>query len=323
MSASLSFRALEIFVAVAETRSMAAAATRLKSSVSNISQQISRLEASLDTQLIDRTARPIALTIAGTRFLAHAIGILDHVTSARSDMMEMQLSTLPSLTFAIVDGLDLLLAPDLMIEMQRCHPTCELAAWSGKTEQNQRSLLEREVDIIVSADAFEHHDALERHPLLREPLILVAPPNVLDKGGIDIEKLKSTPYVSFSQELPLGKLIATHLRRVRLEVPSFCSFHSSRSIFSTILKLGGWTITTPICLLDTPGFIEQLEMHAPPFPNTGRTVSIWARNGELAGLPERLAEVSRDILTRTTIEPAVADMPWLEGRFKVIHDLDE
>jgi DNA-binding transcriptional LysR family regulator len=323
MSPNLSFRALEIFVAVAETRSMAAAANRLKSSVSNVSQQISGLEASLDTQLIDRTARPIALTIAGTRFLAHAHGIMDHVTSARSDMMEMQLSTLPSLRLAIVDGLDLLLAPDLMTELHRRHPTCDLAAWSGKTEQNQRSLQEREVDIVVSADSYEHHDALERHPLLREPLILVSAPGVLKDGEINHESLQNAPYVRFSDELPLGKIITTHLRRVRMDFPNFCAFHSSRSIFATILKVGGWTITTPICLLDTPGFIEQLEMHIPPFPTTGRTVSIWARRGELAGLPERLAEISREILLHSTIEPGIERMPWLEGRLKVIHDLDE
>jgi DNA-binding transcriptional LysR family regulator len=323
MSASLSFRALEIFVAVAETRSMAGAAARLKSSVSNISQQISGLEASMDAGLIDRSARPIALTMAGSRFLVHAHKILDNVTSARSDMMELQLSTLPSLKFAIVDGLDLLLAPDLMLDMHRSYPTCQLSAWSGKTEQNQKSLIEREVDIIVSADAFEHHDALERHPLLREPLILVAAPGVLKEGAVDGETLGEIPYVRFSDELPLGKLITAHLRRVRLDFPNFCAFHSSRSIFSTILKVGGWTITTPICLLDTPGFINQLEIFQPPFPNTGRTVSIWARRGELAGLPERLAEMGREILSRTTIEPGIARAPWLEGGLKVIHDISE
>ncbi|MEL6517018.1 MAG: LysR family transcriptional regulator, partial [Pseudomonadota bacterium] len=53
---------VEVFAAAAEERSISAAARRLGASPSAISQQLSNLETALGTQLVDRSARPLALT---------------------------------------------------------------------------------------------------------------------------------------------------------------------------------------------------------------------------------------------------------------------
>lgn len=324
MSAELSFRSLEIFLAVAETRAMAAAARRLRISPSTISQQIAGLEANLGATLIDRSARPIALTAAGQRLLGHAQRILDGVSSARSDMMDLKLSSLPALRLAIIDGLDLLLTPELMRQLHSLYPDCQLSALSGKTEENLRALLEREVDLIVSADAADYPDSLERHPLLKEALIVVAAPGVYDPNAAGDPKARITalPFVRYTASMPLGRLIETHLRRVRLNLPHQRAFESTRSIFATVLEGGGWALTTPICLLDNPDFSSSLEAYRPPFPNTGRTLSLWARRDELSGLPAQLAELSRGILAETCVAPGLAKMPWLGNGLTTLDEHD-
>ena len=83
---------------------MALAAEKLKASPSTVSQHISNLEKNLNTQLVDRSARPITLTTAGRWFLPHAHKILDAVSAVRSEMMDLQLASLPSLNLPLWMG---------------------------------------------------------------------------------------------------------------------------------------------------------------------------------------------------------------------------
>ncbi|WP_279358772.1 LysR family transcriptional regulator [Methylobacterium indicum] len=78
----MELRHLRYFVAVAESLSFTAAAERLGVSQPPLSQQIRDLEAELGTPLLWRTSRSVALTPAGTAFLARARGILGAVEEA-------------------------------------------------------------------------------------------------------------------------------------------------------------------------------------------------------------------------------------------------
>ena len=69
-------RLLRTFVAVTDAASFTLAADRLHSTQSTVSQHLARLEASVGQELIDRTARPIALTPAGERLIGYARRLL-------------------------------------------------------------------------------------------------------------------------------------------------------------------------------------------------------------------------------------------------------
>ncbi len=75
-------RHLRYFVAVADSLSFTGAAERLGVSQPPLSQQIRDLEAELGTPLLWRTSRSVALTPAGTAFLARARHILAEVEEA-------------------------------------------------------------------------------------------------------------------------------------------------------------------------------------------------------------------------------------------------
>lgn len=76
MQPNLESDLLRAFVAVAEARSFTAAATRVARTQSAVSLQIRRLEDLLDCRLFERSRRHVALTRAGTDFLAYARRIL-------------------------------------------------------------------------------------------------------------------------------------------------------------------------------------------------------------------------------------------------------
>lgn len=69
-------RLLNTFVAIADAASFTIAADRLHSTQSTVSQQLARLEMAIGQRLIDRLARPVALTPTGERLIGYARRLL-------------------------------------------------------------------------------------------------------------------------------------------------------------------------------------------------------------------------------------------------------
>lgn len=74
--------AMTAFVAVADLRGFAPAARRLGLSRPAVTRLVAALEARLETRLLQRTTRSVALTDAGTRYLDRARRILSDVAEA-------------------------------------------------------------------------------------------------------------------------------------------------------------------------------------------------------------------------------------------------
>ncbi|MGE8153118.1 LysR family transcriptional regulator [Pseudomonas vancouverensis] len=73
---------LRYFSAVAQSGSFTAAAALLNTTTTNVSKAVTSLEARLQTRLINRTTRRLALTEAGTRYLQRCERILEEIREA-------------------------------------------------------------------------------------------------------------------------------------------------------------------------------------------------------------------------------------------------
>jgi DNA-binding transcriptional LysR family regulator len=78
------FRAMNVFVAVAEAGSLSAAARRLREPLTNVSRLLSQLEAHVACTLIDRTTRRMMLTDAGRDYLKTCRQVLEELEHAES-----------------------------------------------------------------------------------------------------------------------------------------------------------------------------------------------------------------------------------------------
>ena len=74
--------AMSLFVAVAEAGSLSAAGRKLGVPLPTVSRKISDLEAHLNTRLLTRSTRKLALTDTGAAYVAAAKRILDEVSEA-------------------------------------------------------------------------------------------------------------------------------------------------------------------------------------------------------------------------------------------------
>src|SRR5215472_15736674 len=77
---------LQLFVAVAETRSITAGAARVYLALASASERVKGLEAALGVTLLKRGRRGVELTPAGESLLDHARIVLHNVESLRGDL---------------------------------------------------------------------------------------------------------------------------------------------------------------------------------------------------------------------------------------------
>jgi DNA-binding transcriptional LysR family regulator len=76
------FESMSAFVAVVQAGGFSAASRRLGASVASLSRRVSELEDQLGTQLLDRSAKKVALTDRGRQYLEACRGILDELGDA-------------------------------------------------------------------------------------------------------------------------------------------------------------------------------------------------------------------------------------------------
>lgn len=79
---------LQLFVTIAETGSLSAAARARNISTSTVTLGLQRLEDRVSTRLVNRTTRKLSLTSEGTRFLAQCRQILGDIDNALDDLSE-------------------------------------------------------------------------------------------------------------------------------------------------------------------------------------------------------------------------------------------
>lgn len=321
MSRRLSLRSIEAFVAVIEAGSIAAGAKRLGASPSSVSQQLSNLEESLDAELLDRGARPLALTPAGYMFQRRALKILDEADEARTELLELGAAAPPRLRLAMIDDLDATLTPDVVSELARQYPSSSFAVRSGLSLDHVASLMARDSDIAIAADPDDPMEGLERHPLIREPFILVAHKTLMGGRGDLVARLMTAPMSRYSNRSLIGRHVERHLRRLRLAPPQRFEFDSSASIFAMIRDAEGWALTTPLGWLDgQSAFGDDLQVAPLPFSGASRTISLYARAGVLRELPARIAALCRERIAARCMAPADAAMPWLDGAMRIEGD---
>ncbi len=317
---AVSLRALQVFIAVAESGSMAAAATGLGLGRSTVTEQIASLERVLGVRLFDRAARPIAPTPAGTLLIRHARQILEAVKTAQVDLLDHSVSSLPELRLGLIDDLDATVTPMIVERLCAAYPNSLFSAASGRSDVITRELVERRCDIAVTAEPPDDHRSFDVTPLLREPFVVVAAKGVIADRRPDLAALRARPLVRYSAGMPLGRRIEQQLKRLRIDLPTPATFDASRSVFAMVCRAGGWAITTPLSVLDSERFRPRLDVFPLPFAGFNREIHLVARAGELGRLPQRLVQLCRALFQSELEGPAREIAPWVGDQLTVLGD---
>ncbi|MEJ5113637.1 LysR family transcriptional regulator [Erwinia billingiae] len=188
---------LRAWVVVVDTGSITAAAEQLSQTTSGISRALSRLEKKLQTTLLHRTTRRIALTEEGQIFLEHAREILRSVETAEEQIAQRREIPSGRLRVNAATPFMLHVIVPLLDEFTARYPLIQLEL---NTDDLVIDLLEQQTDIAIRIGELRD-SSIHARALGSSRLRLVASPDYLAKYGVPtrVEDLEDHRLLGFSQ----------------------------------------------------------------------------------------------------------------------------
>jgi DNA-binding transcriptional LysR family regulator len=198
-SHGIELRHLRYFVAVSEQLHFGRAAERLFMAQPPLSHAIRKLEEELGVQLLDRTARQVTLTEAGSVFAAEARNVLASVDGAVAQTRLVGGADEP-LRIGCVPHLPIERLQQFLAELRKRDPRFPRVIQCAEAEQVQL-LLGGELDLGILTAAVTSYPELKTEPLFPgEPLAALLPRDhslakrhVLSPGDLDDEELVLPP----------------------------------------------------------------------------------------------------------------------------------
>jgi DNA-binding transcriptional LysR family regulator len=173
--------ALKMFVRVAHTGSFSAAGRELNLTQPSVSRMISSLEQEVGTQLLTRTTRAVALTEAGSDFLARIEGILGSLEEAEQAARgtgELR----GVLRLGVTTSFALRVVVPLLPAFAELHPALHVELLMNDQRQN---LIADGVDVAVRYGPLSDSTAMARR-LGATPRVLVAAPSYMARVGVPV-----------------------------------------------------------------------------------------------------------------------------------------
>lgn len=310
----LTLRGLEVFQALARTGSVAQAADITGLSQPSVSQQLRNLEKALGTDLVDHGRRPMRLTQAGRSFLARAETVLTELQLAQSELAVMDLGHLTTLSIGLIDDFDNDLTPRLATLLADNLTRSKFKLITLSSLDLFEALEEQRLHMAVSAHSGEVLEGVVEYPLVQDPFILVAPKGA---GGAEAV-LEGLPFLRYAREQLISRQIEAHLARQQLEFEERFEIGSHLALMAMVARGLGWAVTTPLGFMRAARFHDGLEAYPAPFGEFSRTISLFTRTDWSDQVPLEVAGMMRRLMQSQMIDPAMAKLPWLSGRLKVM-----
>ena len=188
----MDLRQLKTFVAVAELRHFARAASLCNLSQPAVSHQIALLEQELGARLLNR-ARRVSLTVAGEAFLQEARRILGAVDRAHERMQEVARGTVGRIRIGATATPGLYWLPALLAQYRSEHGNYDLHFEIGSLHAIAERVARNDLDMGIVAGALPSGD-LRARGLSRDEFVMIAPPGsalararVVKPGALEAE----------------------------------------------------------------------------------------------------------------------------------------
>lgn len=194
-------RRLHILRAVADHRTVTAAAAALYLTPSAVSQQLAALEQETGHRLVERGAKGVRLTPAGEILLAHTNVVLAQLERAAAELAAYDSGAAGTVTVAsFATGIGLVVAPALGGLADRA-PEIRVRVRDAEGDASLPMVLDRQVDVAV---AVEYRGApgaddprLTHVPLYAEPFDAVVPVThrLAGPGEVPLAELAKDPWI--------------------------------------------------------------------------------------------------------------------------------
>lgn len=305
--ASMDLHALKAFMAVTSGGNMTAAAKELGLTQSAVSQSVRQLEEQFGVVLVDRSTRPLRLTAAGSIVRRYAERMLNDAEQMAAAIHST--GTIPELRIALVDSFAATAGAEFIRTAAR-HAQ-NLYVGEGFSTVHAQEFRARKLDMVVSPDPMDELEGVVRHPLLREPFVLIAPPALLRDGGtaVDVARLDTTlPIIRYSSRSAAGLQIDHYLHGRGVKLRRRIEVETSEVMCGLVAGGMGWGMTTPLHLLQARAHLDGIVVR-PLAPALQRTLYLIVRSGECETVAAALLARMHTVLTQSLLPPMRALLP--------------
>jgi DNA-binding transcriptional LysR family regulator len=227
----MSLRYLRTLTAIAERGSFAGAAQSVNLTQSAVSMQMKALEQQLGVKLFDRTKRPPTLTPAARSIAARA----DEVLAAYERLLRgtegpeeiaghLRLGAVPS----VMTGL----LPPALVALRGRHPGVRVDLTMGLSADLVERLARGALDVAIVSELGATPPGFIWTPFVREPLVLIAPAQAPDARASEL--LAEYPFIRYSRQAWVGRLIDQVLKRRKLQVHESMSLDTLEAVTAMV-----------------------------------------------------------------------------------------
>ena len=217
---------LRIFHAVAQRRSITAAAADLLLSQPAISLQLKALEKQLGLPLFERGGPKLRLTHAGEVLHRAAVSILSAQDEAERAILELRDGTKGRLILGAGTTGGMYVLPRILQEYKRLWPETEILLQIGTTDQILEKLLQNVLDMgFVGGPIEDRRFVVE--PLCADELVLIAAPShpIVSLAKVTLKDLGGMPFIVPEAASRTRQLVERKLRdagvplRIAMQMP--------------------------------------------------------------------------------------------------------
>lgn len=317
----VTLRGLEVFEALAASGSVAQTAKITGLSQPAVSQQLSKLEEALKTDLIEHNKRPMRLTPAGHSFLLRARTALGELRMAQSELTVMDLAHLSALSIGLIDDFDNDLTPRLATILADSLTGCKFKMITAPSHEISKAIADKQLHIAISAKTGGMMDGVMEYPLVRDPFIVVAPKGVFAPNSSPEEleaQMHSLPFLRYDEDQLISRQIEAHLARQKLSFPQRFELGSHLALMAMVARSIGWAVTTPLGYMRAGRFHDEVEAFPLPFKPFSREIILYAGIDWAGDVPRDVAVTMRQLVQRHMIDPAIEKLPWLAGELRTL-----
>ena len=296
----LKLRQLEIILAVADTGSMAKAATRLAVTQPAISRAIADAEHTLGVPLFDRSTQGVEPTQYGRALLKRGIAAFDEIEQGVKDIEFLADPTAGEVRIGAGAGISEGIVLGVINRLSRQYPRIVFDVVIAQGAPLYNLLRERNVDVgfgIQSPEIARAED-IYLEVLYQEPMVVVvgADNPWVRRRKVKLAQLVDEPWTWPPPASSFDALVVEAFRVSGLKPPRAAVYTHALNVRISLAATGPFLAVVPASVMSSPSKYPSIRMLPVELPATQRQVGIVTlKNRTLSPLAQRFIECAREV----------------------------
>jgi DNA-binding transcriptional LysR family regulator len=222
---------LKVFCDLAESESFTKAAQINGVTQSAVSQQISALERTFKSLLIERSKKKFRLTREGQTLYEYSKQIIQTYESLHSQLQELKNIISGTIRVATIYSIGLHDLPPYIKKFMKGYPTVNIHVEYRRANQVYDDVLSNVVDLGLVAYPVKD-TKLEIIPLRRDPLVLICHPNhpFAKQKTVKLKALAGQKFIGFEPDIPTRKALDKILKEHGVDAKHVMEFDNIETV---------------------------------------------------------------------------------------------